>query len=96
MIKFAKTDPQSYLPLTENIDALLDAYKIVNSKPDGQFASCKGGKKDPDDVERVCKFPLESLSPCTRENNYGYPAGTPCVILKLNKVGVFRVKFFIF
>ncbi|KAA0190240.1 Nervana 2 [Fasciolopsis buskii] len=86
LIKFAKTDPQSYLPLTENIDALLDAYKIVNSKPDGQFASCKGGKKDPDDVERVCKFPLESLSPCTRENNYGYPAGTPCVILKLNKV----------
>ncbi len=38
---------------------------------------------------QACKFDLESLkreSGCTKDTNYGYQEGTPCVLLKLNKV----------
>ncbi|KAF6771296.1 hypothetical protein AHF37_09748 [Paragonimus kellicotti] len=87
LIKFAKSDPQQYLLYTENINAYLEIYDNVNSKPSGQFANCDNGTKIPDDVEKVCRFPLSKLDPCNRENKFGYPDGKPCVIVKLNKVG---------
>ncbi|ODM97857.1 Sodium/potassium-transporting ATPase subunit beta-2 [Orchesella cincta] len=36
--------------------------------------------------KRVCKVPTEGLGECTAENNFGYPAGKPCVLIKLNKI----------
>ncbi|KAF5401354.1 Sodium/potassium-transporting ATPase subunit beta [Paragonimus heterotremus] len=86
LIKFAKSDPQQYLLYTENINAYLEIYDSVNSKPSGQFANCDNGTKIPDDVEKVCRFPLSKLDPCNRENKFGYPDGKPCVIVKLNKI----------
>ncbi|TGZ69920.1 hypothetical protein CRM22_003464 [Opisthorchis felineus] len=86
LIKFARTDPQSFLVYTENIDAFLETYRVVNAKPENQFASCADGVKSPSDPEKVCKFPLEQLGVCNAEEKYGYPEGKPCVILKLNKI----------
>ncbi|CAL8102811.1 unnamed protein product [Calicophoron daubneyi] len=86
LIKYAKSDPQQYLIHVENINAFLDTYDIVNAKPKMQFAQCSGDKKVPDDVEKVCRFSLDNLGPCSRSNHYGYPAGTPCILLKINKV----------
>ncbi|CAH8498962.1 unnamed protein product [Dicrocoelium dendriticum] len=86
LIKFAVTDPQDYYLYTENIEAFLEKYRAINSKPEDQFANCNGVNKAPDNPEKVCKFPLEKLGVCNKENGYGYPAGTPCVILKLNKI----------
>ncbi|OON21821.1 hypothetical protein X801_02281 [Opisthorchis viverrini] len=85
LIKFARTDPQSFLVYTENIDAFLETYRVVNAKPENQFANCTDGVKSPDEPEKVCKFPLEQLGVCNAEEKYGYPEGKPCVILKLNK-----------
>nr|CAH8831584.1 unnamed protein product [Trichobilharzia regenti] len=86
MIKFSTGDPQTYFPHVDNIDAFLQTYKDVNAKPDSQFASCKGKDADTKDVDKVCKFSLENLGPCNNKNSYGYSKGTPCVLLKLNKV----------
>lgn len=86
LIHYSSGDSQTYLPYTQNIDAYLDTYNQVNAKPDSQFASCKGKEGETKDVDKVCKFPLESLGPCNTSNNYGYDSGTPCVLLKVNKV----------
>ncbi|CAH8495230.1 unnamed protein product [Schistosoma rodhaini] len=86
LIRYSADDAQTYLPYTQNMDAYLDTYNQVNAKPDSQFANCKGKEGETKDVDKVCKFPLEVLGPCNTANNYGYNKGTPCVLLKVNKV----------
>ena len=42
--------------------------------------------------EQSCRIDLDSLigsSPCTKENDFGYEDGMPCVLLKMNRVGDF-------
>ncbi|CAH8441053.1 unnamed protein product [Heterobilharzia americana] len=86
LIHFSTHDSQTYLPYAENINAFLDTYRQVNSKPDSQFASCVGKAGDTKDVDKVCKFSLDKLGPCNEKNDYGYSKGSPCVLLKINKV----------
>jgi len=35
---------------------------------------------------RVCKVPVDNLGDCTKEKEFGYPEGKPCVLIKLNKI----------
>ncbi|TNN10605.1 Sodium/potassium-transporting ATPase subunit beta-2 isoform 1 [Schistosoma japonicum] len=86
LISYSSGDSQTYLPYTQNMDAYLDTYIQVNAKPDSQFASCEGKQGETKDVDKVCKFPLEKLGPCTSRDNFGYSKGSPCVLLKVNKV----------
>jgi len=46
--------------------------------------------KDPADRE-VCEFNLKTEfgGSCTRENDYGFKEGKPCILVKINKVGDF-------
>ena len=38
-------------------------------------------------TDQICLFPLSNLGDrCTKENQYGYAEGKPCVLLKMNKV----------
>jgi len=45
--------------------------------------------KDPSDRE-VCEFNLKTEfgDQCTRENDYGFKEGKPCILVKINKVCV--------
>ncbi|XP_063839048.1 sodium/potassium-transporting ATPase subunit beta-2-like [Ostrinia nubilalis] len=37
--------------------------------------------------EEVCAFDVvNQFGPCTKENNYGFDQGTPCIIIKLNRL----------
>ncbi len=41
----------------------------------------------PDEDKKACRVRMDELGDvCTEANDYGYKEGTPCVILKLNKV----------
>jgi sodium/potassium-transporting ATPase subunit beta len=35
---------------------------------------------------RVCRIPTDNLGECREDNKFGYPAGKPCVLIKLNKI----------
>ena len=39
--------------------------------------------------EQICKVNVEGLfqGACTNEIQYGWKAGTPCIAIKMNKVG---------
>jgi len=45
-------------------------------------------RKPTDKSDQPCLFDIEQLkgTPCTLENNYGYEEGSPCILLKLNKI----------
>ena len=41
-------------------------------------------------------FDIEAImeaNKCTRENNFGFNEGQPCILLKMNKVSVKKVNF---
>lgn len=52
------------------------------------FMDCTSNNRPKKDDKKTCKFRIESLGPCTKENRFGYDHGQPCVLLKLNKVKV--------
>ena len=42
-------------------------------------------------VFQACMFDIETImeaNKCTRENNFGFNEGQPCILLKMNKVRV--------
>lgn len=81
LIQFNAGDKNSYAKHIENIQQLLKDNNVTN--PDANYTSCKGEGPG----EGVCRFiPEELFSNCTESNNYGYSDGTPCVLLKINKV----------
>ena len=56
-----------------------------NNSPNAE--PCDESNPDRADPEKACKFDLNVLgSECTAQKDYGYFEGTPCVLVKLNKV----------
>ncbi len=48
---------------------------------------CTNKGKDASQRDKVCRFNIDDLgAQCTWQQDYGYDEGTPCVILKFNKV----------
>ncbi|VDL57793.1 unnamed protein product [Hymenolepis diminuta] len=86
LIFYSKKDPQVYYEYVDNINALLSYYEKINEKPETGFATCTTDGKVPNDPKKVCRFDLNSLGPCNKANNFGYPDDKPCAILKLNRV----------
>ncbi|XP_072936823.1 sodium/potassium-transporting ATPase subunit beta-2-like [Epargyreus clarus] len=77
----------------DNIDKFLEPY---NNK---SLLINKGvNQRDCGDVkpprEEVCSFDPKLLGPCSKENDYGFPDKTPCIIVKLNKIFDFDPDFF--
>ncbi|EUB56393.1 Sodium/potassium-transporting ATPase subunit beta-2 [Echinococcus granulosus] len=86
LIYYSSRDPQVYYEYVDNLNALISYYEEINVKPAIGFANCTNDQKSPNEPKKVCRFDLESLGPCNKSNNYGYPDDKPCVILKLNRV----------
>lgn len=43
--------------------------------------------KDPSDTDSICPFDNSSIPPeCTIAQNFSFPAGKPCLLIKLNRV----------
>ena len=51
------------------------------------YIDCKDGKRSSDEPEKVCRFDTIVLGgKCNYVQMYSYVYGTPCILLKLNKV----------
>lgn len=85
LIRFNKGDA-SLNPYVNNIRTFLAHYNTT--KYDSRYENCDSivGERETN-KHRPCLFdPLALDAPCLRETDYGYKNGTPCVILKLNKI----------
>jgi len=57
---------------------------------EANYTTCENGEKPP--KYEVCKFNVTDLGgECTEANSFGYANGTPCVLLKINKVNFVNV-----
>jgi sodium/potassium-transporting ATPase subunit beta len=84
LIRFTVGKRDTYQKHIDSINELLKLYK--SKEEASNVVDCK--VTDPDlNRKEVCKFDMSDLGPnCTAENDFGYKNGTPCVLLKVNKV----------
>jgi sodium/potassium-transporting ATPase subunit beta len=81
LIKFKQGVEKSYAEHIKNIEETLAIYK---KQDELNVVDCE--QRNPKKKE-VCSFNLDDLrGVCTKEQDYGYKNGTPCVLLKVNKV----------
>lgn len=85
LIKFSAGNPSTYAKHIKNLQALLDSY--APKKNETNVIDCNNNEPDLSKKE-VCEFDVATTlgSVCTAKNDYGYKDGTPCVLLKVNKV----------
>lgn len=82
LIKFSVNESETYEKYIQNLDEYLAMY--TSSDVPNDAVDCSAGDRSTD---QICLFPLSNLGDrCTKENQYGYAEGKPCVLLKMNKV----------
>jgi sodium/potassium-transporting ATPase subunit beta len=69
----------------QSLKDFLSPYEDGNQTSE-HFMDCNANSHPTKDDKKICKFKLSQLSPCTKENDFGYKQGQPCVLLKLNKI----------
>lgn len=83
LIKFSADDPASYAEHIENLKQNLHDHQVIVAE--ANYTTCENGEQP--NAHEVCKFNVTDLgSECTEANSFGYANGTPCVLLKINKV----------
>jgi sodium/potassium-transporting ATPase subunit beta len=79
---------------SERLDDFLIKYKEhlpankEKIKPDAKVDLVECSFDSPPGPEQICELDAVGLfqGDCTKENNYGYRNGTPCIAIKLNKI----------
>ncbi|KAK2705623.1 sodium/potassium-transporting ATPase subunit beta isoform X2 [Artemia franciscana] len=67
-----------------SLTEFLEPYETLTSSGQ-EFTNCDFDK--PPQEGKACNFNVELLGDhCTKENNFGYELGKPCVLIKLNKI----------
>lgn len=88
LITFQANQAASYAEYTDHIRAFLKSYQHENQGQDSTRKTCTK-TNGPNDV-KGCTFKVEDkLGDCGQINtqsDMGYDAGTPCVIIKMNKI----------
>lgn len=80
LIWYKMNEPEGVSNWTNSLDDYLQEYRRQSSK----FVDCSYDQPRPHD--KTCKVDITKWGPCTKENNYNYHRGAPCVFLKLNKI----------
>jgi len=83
-------DNGSWQPLVDQLEKFLEPYENgadVSTDEDGKESMVDCGIHEPKE-NQVCKVNTWELfqSDCTKGNKFGYRAGRPCILLKLNKI----------
>ncbi|CAO1378504.1 unnamed protein product [Diamesa serratosioi] len=85
LVWFAAADDKNTKYWTEEIDTFLTTYHHQDEDENkGNRVDCDFESPPPEG--KVCRVDVTMFSPCTTENRYNYPKGSPCVFLKLNKI----------
>ncbi|KAM4678577.1 sodium/potassium-transporting ATPase subunit beta-2 [Discoglossus pictus] len=93
-ISFNKSDSQSWNKYVTALDNVLEEYNDTVQEQRGTV--CPSGmfnkQEDTGDVrnypKKACQFMRKTLQDCSglNDSSYGYKYGTPCVLIKMNRV----------
>ncbi|KAJ7993381.1 hypothetical protein DPEC_G00271820 [Dallia pectoralis] len=103
-ISYKLNDPVSYRKYVDSIGTFLKKYNEDKQVNDMDYENCKDtpqpyterGDLDSADkgVRKACRFKRSWLGACsglaTNDESYGFAAGEPCLIAKLNRIVNFR------
>lgn len=79
-----KQTEDNFLSWTAKLDDFLQPYREPNTAFSSNIVDCSFDEPPPEG--KVCKVDISGWVPCTKELNYSYDRGTPCIFLKLNKI----------
>lgn len=84
LIRFTSGDKSSYEEHIKNINSMLSKYEEDQSG----MIDCPDTYRQTKENKEICKFNVTEQfgTNCTKENDYGYKDGKPCVLLKVNRV----------
>ncbi|NWV09897.1 AT1B3 ATPase, partial [Ptilonorhynchus violaceus] len=85
---FNRSDSRSYSDYVTTLKTFLESY---NDSKQSQNIDCTPGKIfDQNDVavKKACRFNISDLGECSgkEDTDFGYSRGTPCVLVKMNRV----------
>ncbi|XP_030072537.1 sodium/potassium-transporting ATPase subunit beta-3 isoform X2 [Microcaecilia unicolor] len=87
-IDFRRSDPKSYKAYVDALDAFLQPYN--DSTQGAKNVLCTPGlyREDDESKKKACQFNRTMLGQCSGidDTSYGYSNGTPCVIVKMNRI----------
>lgn len=71
----------------ERLDTFLGPYKSIDERDNNNLVDCNFDELKPGQGQ-YCKVKANDLmkESCTHETNYGFETGTPCLLLKLNRI----------
>jgi sodium/potassium-transporting ATPase subunit beta len=71
---------------SDRVQDFLELYDKKHKAESRAIETCKDDQEFAND-EKYCDFDISLLGDwCTKENNFGYKHGKPCVLIKLNKI----------
>jgi len=83
LIWYKQSDPKDVQFWSSQLDTFLTKYESQSEN----LISCDYSGDNKATKDKACRVDLTQFSiACNRTNNYGYQAGEPCIILKLNKI----------
>ncbi|XP_026160446.1 sodium/potassium-transporting ATPase subunit beta-1a [Mastacembelus armatus] len=100
-ISFSKSDPTTYQKYIKSIRIFLEHYDDARQTDETKFENCgedpkpykdRGPLEGEDHSQRkACRFYRSWLGKCSGEDpSFGFEAGKPCLIVKLNRIVNFR------
>jgi len=100
-VSFNPSDVETFLPYTKALNEFLEKYNEVAQVDQMQFEDCgdepadyknRGDLESDVGVRRACRFSRSLLGPCDgiKDPDFGFKAGKPCLIVKLNRIVNFR------
>ncbi|XP_056287577.1 sodium/potassium-transporting ATPase subunit beta-233-like isoform X2 [Pseudoliparis swirei] len=100
---YNRNDPETYLPYTKALRNILAKYNDEMQRDQMKFEDCgeePGEYKNRGDLEsdigirKACRFSRTLMGPCsgTVDPDFGFKDGTPCLIVKLNRIVSFVPK----
>lgn len=81
LIWFKGNDAETISQWTNALDDFLSDYR---KRPSPRLQNCSYDQ--PPARGQLCNVDVANWAPCTKENNYNYYRGAPCIFLKLNKI----------
>ncbi|CAK9296924.1 unnamed protein product [Gordionus sp. m RMFG-2023] len=85
LIYFNPMKPSTYAPYVDDLNKYLLTYETSDQSEGEGFLNCDEQKKSND--QQVCRVDIKKVSSkCDKSTNFGYTEGSPCVLLKLNKI----------
>ncbi|XP_075426340.1 sodium/potassium-transporting ATPase subunit beta-3 [Ascaphus truei] len=87
-IIFNKNDPKSYDSYVTTLSSFLLPYEDSKQVKNDQCSPGLYYDQDDNPEKKVCPFNRTALGPCSGidDPNFGYTEGTPCVIVKMNRI----------